>query len=356
VGNRLTMSETSGTHNYGYDDIYRLLSAAHPSAAAEAYSYDKVGNRLTSAAEPSWNYDANNRLTSYDGVSFTYDNSGNTTAKQDGAALTAYTYDYENRLETADPGVPVSYGYDPFGKRLAKTVGGVTTYYLYDEEDVIAEYDAAGAVVATYIHGPGIDEPISMTRGGNTYFYTMDGLGSVRDLTDAAQSIVEQYDYDSFGNLTIPPTTGNPYTYTSREYDPETGLLFYRARYYDPKVGRFLTADPIGFEGGDINFYAYVANNPVNRTDPLGLHWVCDTIHGCYFHTACINGHEHANRDAVSQECHFNDEFPEIPEWVCEVGVHIGCHLLCESSGASPLVCVPACIAAAALTCSEECE
>jgi RHS repeat-associated protein len=110
-----------------------------------------------------------------------------------------------------------------------------------------------------------------MTRGSQTYFYTMDGLGSVRDLTDAAQSIVEQYDYDSFGNLTAPPTTGNPYTYTSREYDPETGMLFYRARYYDPKVGRFLQQDPKGFDGGDVNFYAYVANNPINWIDPYGF-------------------------------------------------------------------------------------
>jgi RHS repeat-associated protein len=109
-----------------------------------------------------------------------------------------------------------------------------------------------------------------MTRGGSTYFYTMDGLGSVRDLTSAAETIIEQYQYDSFGNLTAPPTTGNPYTYTSREYDSETGLLFYRARYYDPKVGRFISEDPIGFEGGDVNFYAYVENNPINHIDPDG--------------------------------------------------------------------------------------
>jgi RHS repeat-associated protein len=144
---------------------------------------------------------------------------------------------------------------------------------LYDGDDIIAEYDAAGTLIASYIHGPGVDEPIQMTRGGSTYFYTMDGLGSVRDLTNASQTIVEQYSYDSFGNLTAPPTTGNPYTFTAREYDPETGLLFYRARYYDPKVGRFLQQDPKGFDGGDVNFYAYVASNPINAVDPMGLYW-----------------------------------------------------------------------------------
>ncbi len=271
VGNRLTMTASDGAHNYAYDNIYRLLGALHPAASTESYTYDRVGNRLTSAAEPSWNYDANNRLQSYDGTTFTYDNSGNTTAKQDGAALTAYTYDYENRLTSVIASASEAiYSYDPFGKRLSKTFGGVTTYYLYDEEDIIAEYDASGTRIASYIHGPGIDEPVQMTRGGATYYYTFDGLGSVRDLTDGSEALVEQYDYDSFGNLTAPPTTGNPYTYTAREYDPETGLLFYRARYYDSKAGRFLTEDPIGFDGG-INFYSYTFNDPVNWIDPWGL-------------------------------------------------------------------------------------
>jgi RHS repeat-associated protein len=99
----------------------------------------------------------------------------------------------------------------------------------------------------------------------------MDGLGSVKDLTDSTETLVEQYNYDSFGNLATPPTTGNPYTYTSREYDPETGLLFYRARYYDPATGRFITEDPIKFNGGN-NFYEYVANNPILLKDPNGLY------------------------------------------------------------------------------------
>jgi RHS repeat-associated protein len=143
-----------------------------------------------------------------------------------------------------------------------------------------------------------------MTRGGQTYFYTMDGLGSVRDLTSAAETIVEQYQYDSFGNLTAPPTTGNPYTYTSREYDSETGFYFYRARYYDPKVGRFISEDPIGFEGGDVNFYAYVKNDPINYTDPSGLHIVCrPPYYNCYYHLSCIDGHEHPNGDVTEGRC-----------------------------------------------------
>jgi RHS repeat-associated protein len=208
-------------------------------------------------------------LLSYDSVTYNHDSNGNRTSQTTPSSLTNYSYDFENRLIDVNGGF-ITYGYLPNGKRISKTVGGVTTYYLYDGDDIIAEYDAAGTLIASYIHGPGVDEPIQMTRAGSTVYYTADGLGSVRDLTNASQAIVEQYSYDAFGNLTAPPTTGNPYTYTAREYDTETGLLFYRARYYDPKVGRFLQQDPKGFDGGDVNFYAYTLNNPINLTDPSG--------------------------------------------------------------------------------------
>jgi RHS repeat-associated protein len=202
-------------------------------------------------------------------VTYNHDSNGNRTSRTTPSSLTNYSYDYESRLESVNSGF-ITYGYLPNGKRINKTVGGVTTYYLYDGDDIIAEYDAGGTLIASYIHGPGVDEPIQMTRAGSTVYYTADGLGSIRDLTNSSQNIVEQYSYDSFGNLTTPPTTGNPYTFTAREYDTETGLLFYRARYYDPKVGRFLQEDPKGFDGGDVNFYAYVANNPINAVDPSG--------------------------------------------------------------------------------------
>lgn len=83
--------------------------------------------------------------------------------------------------------------------------------------------------------------------------------------------MVQTYSYDSFGNITPTGTINQPYAYTGREYDNETGMYFYRARYYDPKAGRFVTKDPIGFAGGDVNFYAYVGNNPLNLIDPFGL-------------------------------------------------------------------------------------
>lgn len=270
VGNRLTMATLEGTHNYGYDDIYQLTSATHPSQPAESYTYDPVGNRLTSANYSDWAYDNSNRLLSYDSTTFTYDENGNTISKTDASSTTTYTYDYENRLVVAiTPSHTATYTYDPFGVRLGKTVDANAVWFLYDNEDIVAEYDSSGLLVAKYYHGQGIDVPIAMVKNNQTYYHIFDGLGSVLYLTDTNCNIVENYTYDTFGNLTGLPATGNLYAYTSREYDLETGSYFYRARYYDSTLGRFITADPIGFAGG-INFYAYVNNNPVIKIDPFG--------------------------------------------------------------------------------------
>ncbi len=130
--------------------------------------------------------------------------------------------------------------------------------------------NAAGNVKAKFTHGSGIDEPLAIKKGANIYYYHADGLGSIVALTDTTGSVVQTYSYDSFGHMTKTTDVSQPYTYTGREHDPETGLYFYRARYYDPHAGRFLTRDPISFAGG-INQYAYVLNNPVGYRDPFGL-------------------------------------------------------------------------------------
>jgi RHS repeat-associated protein len=141
------------------------------------------------------------------------------------------------------PGMTASYKYDPFGRRIEKNVNEAITKYLYDEEDIIVEYDGNNQLLTHYIHGPGIDEPIAMVRNDQSYFYHFDGLGSVTAVTDSTGTVVQRYDYDSFENIVsmLDPDFKQPYTYTSREYDEETGLYFYRARYYDAKIGRFYT-------------------------------------------------------------------------------------------------------------------
>jgi len=270
VGNRLSMTTLTGTHHYDYDDIYQLTSATHPSQPAETYTYDPVGNRKTSADHDGWDYDNSNRLLSYGNTTFTYDDNGNTTSKTDPNGITTYAYGYDNRMVGADtPDHQVSYNYDPLGVRLATTVDSNTIWYLYDNEDIIAEYDPTGVLISMYYHGHGIDEPVTMIRGGNTYYYTFDGLGSVSELTDNGGIMVETYSYNAFGNTTTSLATRNLYMYTSREYEVELGLHFNRARFYAPGTGRFYSEDPEGLKEGP-NLYLYVFNNPIMSSDPTG--------------------------------------------------------------------------------------
>jgi RHS repeat-associated protein len=276
LGNRTSMTDLSGTHAYGYDNLYRLISATHPQPAnpAELYTFDPVGNRLSSAQHPSWSYDTNNRLLSFNGTSFAYDNNGNMISRTDQTSTTTYQYDAENRLIRINKpdGTVIAYRYDPFGRRIEKSVNGTITRYLYDGESILYEMDGSNTMLARYTHGPGIDEPLITNRGGSSYYYHADGLGSITHITDATGSIVQSYVYSAFGEIVAQAGgLANPYTYTSREYDPESGLYYYRARYYDTKIGRFLQTDPIGFGGGDVNLYVYVQNNPINEIDPLGL-------------------------------------------------------------------------------------
>jgi RHS repeat-associated protein len=169
-----------------------------------------------------------------------------------------------------------------------------------DTEDILFEYDGNNTLTARYTHGPGIDDPIALERGGQSFFYHTDGLGSITEITDSSRQVVSSYSYDAFGNITSKTgTLTTPYTYTGREHDAESGLYYYRARYYDPTIGRFLQPDPLDmatiilirqyFPGSPIsgvlyhfslknplitsNLYLYVGNNPINRIDPFGLQW-----------------------------------------------------------------------------------
>ena len=114
-----------------------------------------------------------------------------------------------------------------------------------------------------------------MLRAGATSFYNIDGLSSVASLSNAAGALVQTYTYDSFGKQTASSgSLTNPFQFTGREFDGETSLYFLRARYFDQSAGRFLSEDPIKFDGG-VNFYRYVGNDPIDSTDPYGLVQLC---------------------------------------------------------------------------------
>jgi RHS repeat-associated protein len=264
----------SVTSNYTYDNIYELTQAVVGGTLAEGYTYDAVGNRLTSVSPASYNYNASNELTSSSVAAYTYDNNGNTLSKTTTAGATSYTWDFENRLSSVTlpgRGGTVNFKYDPFGRRIEKASPAGTTVYGYDGDNVVQELDGSGLVIARYTQGTGVDEPLAMTQGLTTSYFHADGLGSITSLTNSAGNLAASYVYDSFGNLTASTgTITNPFQYTGREFDSETGLYYYRARYYDPMSGRFLSEDPLRFVDVGSNLYAYVGNSPTNLVDPSG--------------------------------------------------------------------------------------
>jgi RHS repeat-associated protein len=190
-----------------------------------------------------------------------------------GSSTTSYNWDFENRMTSVvlpGSGGTVTFKYDPFGRRIYKSSSNGTSVYAYDGDNQVEETNASGAAVARYSEGLNIDEPLAMLRSATTSYYQADGLGSVTSLTSAAGAVAQTYSFDSFGNIVA--TTGslaNSFRYTGREFDAETGLYFYRTRYYDPAAGRFLSEDRVGFEAGT-NFYPYVRNSSPNLWDPRG--------------------------------------------------------------------------------------
>src|SRR6185437_9139235 len=203
------------------------------------------------------------QLTSTPSATFSYDGNGNTSTKSDSNGTTTYTWDFENRLTSVvlpGSGGTVTFKYDPFGRRIQKSSSSGTTNYLYDGSNSVEEMDQSGTEVAHYSQGAGIDEPLAAARGGAAGFYEQDGLGSVTSLTGSTGAMLNSYSYDAFGNVAA--STGsfvNPYQFTGRDYDSETGLRYYRARYYDESTGRFLSEDPARFIGG-LNLYRYAHN------------------------------------------------------------------------------------------------
>jgi RHS repeat-associated protein len=274
AGNRKSKTNqlNSVVSSFAYDNLYELTGVTQGASTVEAYTYDAVGNRLSSASVATYSYDASNELQSAGAASYTYDANGNTLTKTDSTGTTNYAWDFENRLISLTPpgGTAVTFKYDPFGRRIQKG----SSLYVYDGSNLIQESDSSGNLVARYIQALGIDQPLAAYRGKTSEFYEADGLGSVTSLSTSAGVVNQTYVFDSFGNASS--TTGTftqPFRFTGREYDSETGLLYYRARYYAPDMGRFASEDPLRFDAGMnfSNFYPYVSNNPIRYNDPFGL-------------------------------------------------------------------------------------
>lgn len=268
AGQIIQQTEQAGTHSYAYDAVDRLTSATHPGQTTESYTYDPLGNRTASHYSTSYSYQSFNKVVTIGTNSYAYDSNGNLTQKIDSTGTWTYTWDYENRLKqvTRPDSTTITYKYDALGRRVQRTPSsGVSTNYVYDGQDVVKDINSDGSTVE-YLNGPGIDNKLRQTSSTGTLYFLQDHLGSIRALTDASGNVVESVNYDSFGNGNSSLTR---YGYTGREWDAEANLYYYRARWYDPQSGRFISEDPIGLDGG-INLYAYVDNNPLRYFDPEG--------------------------------------------------------------------------------------
>jgi len=286
-GNRTQMIEANGDKTtWEYNTRYELLRDKKIDSGLQtiynnSYSYDNVGNRLTKTDKDSnttnYTYNSNNRLTAAGSVTYGYDDNGNQTSKTEGGNTTNYSYNYENKLTTITypSGDRSTYKYYGDGKRyeVQSSTASTAVRYVYDGANILYEYETTGSTVARYTFGLGIDEPIKIyvVADFQSAWYHFDGLGSVTKMTNSSQGVINSYTYDAWGEqVSRTVTLAQPFTYTSREYDSTADLYFYRARWYDYKVGRFVSEDPIG-ESEGVNLYGYVGNNPVNFNDPLGF-------------------------------------------------------------------------------------
>lgn len=263
------IAELTQTKNFSYDNVDRL-TAMNNGTANENYAFDVVGNRTSSNRSTTYNYQPFNRVTSTQTANYVYDTNGNMVSKSEGSNFWRYGWDYENRLVTASTRKQtIRYRYDALGRRVQRYfVGGrENTKFIYDGLDVVM--DDNGGVLTKYQNGLGIDNKLKMITSGQAKYFLQDHLGSTVGLADSGGNVVSSASYDSFGNSTNNLTTR--YQYTGREYDSFTGLQFYRARWYDANLGRFISEDPIGFAGGDVNLFGYVKNSPIRYSDFSGL-------------------------------------------------------------------------------------
>lgn len=304
------MTDVDGATNYAYDKRDQLVGADRASLGNpdETYKYDANGNRISSSRHMSgYITGPGNRLLSDGTYNYAYDNEGNLSKRTEIATggYREFTWDYRNRLvavidKTAANVATqrVTFRYDGFDRRIGKAVDttpndavdALFSHFVYDREDILMDFvdsDGAGpnapVLAERYLHGAGVDQVFAQDNAaGSIQWHLTDHLGTVRDLIDNTGAVASHIVYDSFGNIESQTNTsaGSRYLFTGRELDEESGLYYYRARYYDAAVGRFMAPDSFGIRGGDANLFRYVNNRPTDSTDPSGHFGVIGFIIG----------------------------------------------------------------------------
>ncbi len=283
-GNRLTtMVDSDGTYTYTYDNANELTSVYEGGTQVESYAYDANGNRTGTGYSTTV---MNETLTS-PGVTYTYDAAGNMISANSGGTITTYTYDYRNRLTEVERAgtIIATYTYNALNQRIGiDDSGGGQMWTVYNGTSADAlpygDFNGSGTLLTRYVSGPGmvngavVNELLARTSsGGTTAWYLTDKLDSVRDIVSSSGSELDHIVYDSFGNILTETnaSNGDRFKFAGMEYDPKSAQYLDHARWYGSAIGRFLSQDPLQFEGKDVDLYRYVNNDSVDQTDPRGL-------------------------------------------------------------------------------------
>ena len=261
---------------YAYDDLDRLASDD-----GVTYTYDAAGNRMTrteNGLTTTYTFGVGDRLVSWTGGAYTHDIVGNVTRiERTGRPTLDLTWNSQYQLvSVATNGVfAEGYEYDALGRRVSTTTLEGTTRHVYDDGwQVIADLDANGNVVASYVWGDGIDNLLAVKVGGASYYPLTDIQGTIWGYVDSQNNVVVRWQYDAWGNVvdesvSVPALSGLRYRFQCREWSAATGLVNFRMRWYDPATGRWLSKDPIGL-GGGLNLYAFCGNNSLSMRDIYG--------------------------------------------------------------------------------------
>jgi RHS repeat-associated protein len=261
-------SSADGTVDYAYDATNQLTGADHSSQTDEAYQYDANGNRTNVGYQTG----TNNQLLADGQFTYEYDQEGNRTRRTETATgkVTEYVWDYHNRLAqvlfkdgTGAVTKSIEYTYDVNNQRIGKKIdtsaalstgGVVTERYVIDRNQIALVFDGAGVQKSRYLYGTQIDQVLAEESGTQVRWFLADYQGTVKDVVDNAGSVIDHVTYDSFGRIVSQTSPLDlRFAYTGREWDSETGQYYYRARYYDAAVGKFISEDPIGFNADDTN-------------------------------------------------------------------------------------------------------
>jgi RHS repeat-associated protein len=283
IGRIANLTETIGgqsaSYGFSYDSVGRLVEVTRDNSPFQSYVFDANGNRLR-VTSPSGtaigSYDAQDRLVAFGDAQFHFGLDGDLREKIIGNDTTKYGYDaLGNLLSVRLPdGTQIAYVVDGANRRVGRKVNGTLVQgFLYlDELRPVAELDGAGAVVARFAYGTLNNVPDFMSKGGRTYRFVTDHVGSVRLVVDVQTGdVAQRIDYDPNGRVTSNTNPGfQPFAFAGGLYDSATELTRFGARDYDASAGRWTNRDPILFNGGDTNLYSYVAQDPVNAIDPQG--------------------------------------------------------------------------------------